>query len=566
MRTKFKIGILVLALALVWAAAANAQNLPANFVFNSNVPAGFGQIGIIQAATLAKQGNAVNAADFGGTLTINGITMIVPDFTVIQMPANTLTWAQLFDPAVSLRVYDNSIPAPVLPEVLFPNHPAGVTGLALADVPAVPGPGVFPGPFPCFNATVVGNIDVKNSLGKGANAYIVGLIVPLDQDLGNAGEGFITFIDYPRGRFEVNGTLGVAGTGQVIELNDPLGRFGKAHSPDPRWSVDPDNPTVTAGNGYPMGISKVAFGAGNDPDRPFYNRPVNPAIGVAGHDPFLQAGSPFQAFQMPAKAAPNGAGVTTPDPWKQAPYMLGDSVGWSGILVKFDPQAPINPLLPMRQQMYISANTLGSDKIAFYTASGPSATTGPCYLQGPIRHSIVGTGGAPITVPANAGLGILGGIIPLPEPKLVFAAAGWCTDNTALVDIFQIAINPASGTEVPRLLGTVLPQAGQAGKGQRGRFTFQIAKANLGSPTRVYQFKSRHGTIQLPNQVGLNGAVLPGLLSGQYHYPQFGFQFPDTFPGFPIFPNNFQDIQFLTLGEGGNPSVAGISPFPPFTP
>ena len=48
--------------------------------------------------------------------------------------------------------------------------------------------------------------------------------------------------------------------------------------------------------------------------------------------------------------------------------------------------------------------------------------------------------------------------------------------------------------------------------------------------------------------------TLPGLLSGQYLFPQFGFQFADAPPGFPNVPNNFQAMNFLTAGEGGNPS------------
>lgn len=571
MKPKLKITlVLVIALSLIWAAGANAQLT----VFNSNVPAGFCQSGLIQQATVDTA--AVNS---GGTLTMNGITMIVPTNTVVQMPANTLTWAQLFDPAVSLAVYDNTIPAQATPPI---NHPLGMTGLALADAPATfpPAvPGAYPGPFPSFNAIVFGNIDVKGAAGKGVGAYIVGLILPINQDLGNLGSGFITFIDYTNGRIEVNGTLNTAGTGTVIEINDPIGRFGKAHSPDPRWSADTDNPTILARNGYPMGLPKVAPPA-IDPDRPIYNRPLNPAVGAAGHDPFLQAGAPFLQIQMPAKAAPNGAGVTTPDPFKQAPFMIGDYVSWEGILVKFNPSAPITPFnpalpagagnLPLNKQIYISAHTLGSDVIEISTAPGTAAAAGPCYLSGPIGHSIVGTGGnvAGINVPPNPALGIIGGNIPLPEPKNNIAVHGWCTDSTNLVDIYAVDINPVTGVEVPRLLGTVLPEPGfAAGKGNKGRFTFNVSKALFGPPTRVYQFVSRHGApIQLPPQSGLNGAALPVLLSGQYHFPQFGFQFADTAPGSPIIPLNFQVFNFLSAGEGGNPSAGPLNPFPPVTP
>ena len=65
----------------------------------------------------------------------------------------------------------------------------------------------------------------------------------------------------------------------MVEINDPIGRYGLAHSPDPRFTADTDNPTVTTGNGFPMGLPTVAPPA-IDPDRPLSNRPLNPAPGV----------------------------------------------------------------------------------------------------------------------------------------------------------------------------------------------------------------------------------------------------------------------------------------------
>ncbi len=104
------------------------------------------------------------------------------------------------------------------------------------------------------------------------------------------------------------------------------------------------------------------------------------------------------------------------------------------------------------------------------------------------------------------------------------------------------------------------------GAGNKGRFRFDIGKGNFLPPTRVYQCVSRNGTLQLPNQSGLNGAPLPGLLVGQYHAPEFGFQFPDSVPGVPVMPNNFNVLPFLTQGEGGNPSAGPLIPQPPVTP
>jgi hypothetical protein len=542
---------LILAIGMLWAASANGQ------VVNANVPAGFGQAGYIQAATLDTPGD-VNS---GGTLTINGIKMIVPRNSVLQFPANTLRWADLFDPTVSQFVYDG---VPTEPNLTIP---AGTTGLALLDNPAQ---SLGTSPYLPFNAIVLGNIDLKNSTGHGAGAYIVGLILPVGQDLGNGGAGFISCIDYTKGRFEVGGTptstglCGAKATGTVIEINDPLGRYGWAHSPDPRWSVDPDNPTIASGNGYPMCLPRYDPKVKLDPDCPSFNRPLN----TTG-DPFLPLGVPLTVVTMPPSAAP---GTTKPDPWKPAPLMVGDYVAYAGVMYKNNPGAPLLPGTPLNQQTYISANTVGPDKVEIITAPCPSGTTsctatvGPAYMQ--LGRMVIGTGGTSLTVNPNSALGITGGTIPLPEPRNNIVVVGFVTDSTQLVDIFAVDINPSTGAETHRLLGTVLPEPGfPGGRGNKGRFRFEVGKGSFGNRTRVYMAQSHHGTVQVPNQT--QGTIHPpegGLLSGQYHAPMFTFQFPDAPPGFPIIPQNFNSMPFLTNGEGGNLSNGPLAPFPPFCP
>jgi len=403
----------------------------------------------------------------------------------------------------------------------------------------------------------------------GVNTYIVGLILPIGQDLGNGGAGVITFIDYAKGRFEVGGQLNTPGTGTVIEINDPSGRYGFAHSPDPRWTVDPDNPSVAAGNGYPMCIPRIAPPK-IDLSCPLFNRPLNPS--GAGQDPFLQPGAPLMVVNMPPSAKP---GTTKPDPWKEAPFMIGDFVAYAGVMYKNDPSAPIDPTKPWNQQTYISANTVGADKVALYTAPCASgkenctSSVGPAYMQ--LARMVIGTGGATpgTNVLPNANLGITGGQIPLPEPKNNIVITGFVTDSTQLVDIFAADIDPNNGNETPRLLGTVLPEpgvvVGGVGRGNKGRFRFEVGKGSFGNRTRVYLAQSHHGMVQVPNQ---HGTIHPkgGLISGQYHAPMFTFFFPDAPPGFPIIPQNFDSMPFLTQGEGGNPSAGPLSPFPPFCP
>jgi hypothetical protein len=552
-------------------------------VLNSNVPAGFAMTGFIQAATLTPGG----AANAGGTLTINNITMIVPGNSVIQMPAHALTWAQLFDPNQSAPVFDQALPAPATPPLNHPDVNAlgqPMTGLALADAPPTPAEaGTFPGVFPSCEVTVLGNIDAAGVSGNPPGSYIVALILPVAQELANGGAGFITAIDYTTGRFEVNGTLNTLGTGTVVEINDPVGRYGFAHSPDPRFTADTDNPTIVSRNGYPMGIPTVAPPA-IDPDRPLYNRPLNPEPGVTTpfpHDPFLEIGALLTAFAMPAKAAPNQADDTTPDPWKQVPFMVGDYVTFSGNLCKFDPNAPITPFDPsapigpgnlsMHQQCYISANTVSAETLEVTTAPGTvAAGAGPAYML--LFRSTIGTGGASLTVPAQPALGIQGGVIPIAEPRRNIVIGGWVTDATQLVDIFAVDVNPENGAETPRLLGTVLPEAGPPGMGNKGRFRFEVGAGNFLPVTREFVVETQHGQVQLGNQVGLNGAPLEGLLAGQYQAPNFTYQIADAPPGFPVSPSNFNDFPFLVNGEGtrtisGAPVTIGpLAPQPPSVP
>jgi hypothetical protein len=554
---KLKITVVtILALALFWALGATGQT-----VLNGNVPAGFLQAGYIQTATLDGLG--------GGTLTMNGIKMIVPANTVVQFPASTQTWAQLFSASVTAPVYDSLVPVQATPVI------AAGSGLAMADNQGILGyasagaPSGLSPELP-FNALVQGNIDVQNTTGNGVGAYIVGLILPINQDVGNGGAGFINCIDYLKGRFEVGGTpsalpggaCGATPTGTVIELNDPTGRYGFAHSPDPRWSVDPDNPTISSFNGYPMGIPKVAPPA-IDPDRPIYNRPLNtPAV-----DPFLQPGTPLIAFSMPPSAAP---GATKPDPWKQAPFMVGDYVLYAGVLYSNNPRAFLNSALPINQQTYISANTVTAANLMIYTAPGRPGRVGPAYIQLAGRM-VIGNGGSAFSVPPNPGgaTGIQGGVIPNLDPKLNIDIRGYCTDPTALVDIFAIDVNPSSGNPTFRMLATLIPDSGVPGtpapKGTRGRFRFQVGKGDFLPTTRAYAAMTRHGTVQLGVQVG-NIKPANGLLAGQYQAPMFNFIFPDPPQGFPAIPINFDTMPFLAQGEGGNTAAGPLTPFPPFIP
>ena len=77
--------------------------------------------------------------------------------------------------------------------------------------------------------------------------YIAGLLFISQQSL-NSSQGFIESLDYANGIMVVNGTK--------VQINDPLGRFSVGKSPDVRFSIDEDNPTVRAETAFPMCIPR----------------------------------------------------------------------------------------------------------------------------------------------------------------------------------------------------------------------------------------------------------------------------------------------------------------------
>ncbi len=238
---------------------------------------------------------------FGGTVTLNNVTMTVPCNTVIQMPANTLRWR------------------------------AFVEGIANSAFPTLPVELRSPGVYASYEVHVIGNIV------DAAQTRVAGLIF-VSQSSVNSASGVIKRIDYGTGDIEVdNGD----GTAAVVQINDPNGRFGRAQSPDERFSVDDANPTVHAATGYPMCVPRTDPASGDDTLCPQRNRPK----AAAGCRNFSQAGvSPLPVsgeltppatgqeycsqFVMPD--APLGS---QPDAHEQAPFEVGDFISYSGTLI-----------------------------------------------------------------------------------------------------------------------------------------------------------------------------------------------------------------------------------------
>src|SRR3954451_6183945 len=254
---------------------------------------GFDVTGFIQDATVSRDNAAcpdvTDPARRGGTVTLKGVQIVVPCDFVVQMPANTLRWAGMA---------------------------AGGRSLAL-------GRG-----WPSFEIRAIGNIV--------DGAHIAGLLFA-SQQAANAQTGTIRRIDYATGNLEVD--TGDPDHPAVVQLNDPNGRFGRAQSADPRFTVDDANPTVHAATGYPMCVPRTDPARSDDPLCPQRNRPAPPCrnFSQAGVAPPIGSGelsppAPDQKlcsqFVMPAP--PAGPGITDgPDARQQAAFEVGDTITYS---------------------------------------------------------------------------------------------------------------------------------------------------------------------------------------------------------------------------------------------
>jgi hypothetical protein len=521
MRSKLTFTIFLVGLGLLWVTGASAQVTPGS---QTPPPPAFDMTGFIQEATLDTTNAICTPADpvlAGGTMTLNGIKMIVPCNSIIQMPATFLTWAQIFT--------DPTFNTPVNPLGVTPlTHPATQTGFALTDTM---GTALTP-PFPSFEVRAVGNI-VPDPLG-GPPRYIVGLIVPITQELFNTSSGIVSFIDYTTGSFRVGGKIpdancvqgqpfgGATCSGAPAQFNDPVGRFGLAHSPDPRFTADTDNPTIHASSGYPVCIPRTDPAVAIDPECPATNRPLNgdPNFPV---DPFLAAGAPLKTFDMPPAGTP---GVTT-DPTKQVPVMVGDWITYSGTLFKLDPALPATTA-----NSYISIHTL-EDDLGVYTAPG----TDPAYVF--VESILLGSGG----------LGIPN--IPFEATTRIFVVS-FTTDPSRNVEFFAKDVNPCTGEVKDRHLVTIAPLTLPLTQRGRARLILPGGGA-FEPPTR--EMKARI-VGAAPGLIAANG-----LKAGEFSLPNFDFIGPERIVfGTPTYPMNFEDFPFLKWGSGPLDGFGGVGP------
>lgn len=515
----------------------------------------FNVIGFLQNASVSDANcSGLPASQWGGSAIVNGLTIVIPCNTTLQMPAATFTWADLFDPTK----FETTLSTP-----------------ASLELPSAGGPGTGRAfNFPSTEVNVLGNIV--------AGRYIAGLVFISQQSL-NTGVGYITGFDYESGVIYVGGRKG-ADAQTRLQLNDPRGRFSKGQSADTRFAVDDENPTIRAATGYPMCIPRAdPTTKADDPRCPKRNRPRAPACrNFAAANVALPS---RQELTAPAAGQiycssfvmgdPATAGSNDPISSEQAPFQIGDFIQYSGTLLRGDSKGPGG-------SDTISVHTIEAN-VGIYTEPG----TLPVYL-------------AITSASVSAEAPRIFNNIPQEAPdRLVLEAV--VTDVTSIVDIYLVDLDTATRKETQRWITPASMTSGIGSWGSNneiidggittqftgpvpGRVRIRANRATPGilySPTRYMRVAAR----QLCDPANINGLVIAinralpvgvrrpmvpclirataanGLKSGQYLAPTVNFLFPEAIvPGDPTVPNNFWGMGFLVNGEG--PGTGPLMPTP----
>jgi hypothetical protein len=498
---------------------------------------GFDVTGFIKDATVVTGTtdpscpNVTDPTHFGGSVTVNSTKITIPCNLVIQMPANTFTWANFMKgPALDLT--------------------SGVSS-------------------PSFEMRLVGNVvGGPSTPSKPLGEYIAGLAFASQQGA-NTGTGVISAIDYSTGNISVN--TGAGNAPAVIQLNDPTGEFGRAQSPDARFSVDNQNPTVHSGTGYPMCVPRTDPAVAGDPLCPQSNRPKPNPVSHACNNTFNLAVLP-KGGNLPGPAvgqvycsqwimdSVGTSPVVNGDPRQQAPFEVGDNITWSGTLIRGLAGAAD----------LISAHTVEA-QVGIYTVPG----TLPNY----VAIGSFGVGSADTALTAVSGVAQEGA-------DRIFLEAE-TTDVQTPVDIYMTDTDPTTGVVHNRWVTpwemTGENQLGNPPGGintqmtgvQSQRIRLRAAKAPVGllnQPSRNVRVVNRKLCTPQPfTVVGqafqdacINGAptVANGLQAGEYTAPTFEYIFPENVhQGDAIVPFDLWHLPALALGEGKG-GVGPLSPTP----
>jgi len=471
----------------------------------------FAMTGFIQSMKLDTPGDIFSA----GSFVMNGITIIVPRNTILQMPALALTWAELWSNAP--KVYKDQ----------------NLTGLALSDTPT---------PLASYEITVNGNRVISGA----SDQYIAGLIFISQQSL-NTSQGYINGFDYTKAVPEILVSKTLHGpVGARIRLNTPHERYGlKDPNADVRFTSDEDNPTILARNGYPMCLPRVNPATGTDSLCPQWNRPTDPFTGAYATNYTMQyAGKgvldvPTNIYHQVAITTPPTTPPVKPDPFEQAPFEVGDYLTYIGTLTSDGAGG-----------QYISAHTVVAD-LAIQTAPG----TWPVYTTIEDLRIFVG--------------GVRNPIFPLEGQEKIFGDA-FSTDYSQLVDIYAVDVDPCTGARTHRFYMSSDPFGPPLG-GLRGRARFRATIGNFLPATREMAAVSRSMTGGQPVDFVPLRLTANGVAAGIFQAPQFTFIFPENLViGSQQIPLTFEQFPFLVNGSGPYFPIDGSLPSPgsagPITP
>lgn len=470
-------------------------------------PSQFDIVGFLQEASIPSGAGPTT----GGKMKVNGHVITVPDNTIVILPANALTWQELFAQA--------------------PPGSNG-TGMAIAD-----------GAKYTYEAHVIGN--------RVGDTYIAGLIYISQQDL-NAGAGFINYIDYAKGNIYVGGTvnknsagvpvntLDTANPGARLRINDPSGKFGPASFgptasvvQDQRFTLDPDNPTIRSATGFPMCLPRTD---------PAGTTPPPDALCPEGNRPKDGAGNFLTTINMPDPGTITGGRL--PDPRIMAPFEVGDYVNYAGTMMSDG------------LGTFVSAHTVTSN-VAIYTFPG----TNPAYVA--VEVTIIGTGGLTVLGAGEAAIRTkFEGMTTDPSRNIHlygidFDASGKSSDR----DFGTTGVDPGPPGGAQKGRWRFLPPC----KGTAPAF-----KVCTPPPAGVFTPPPREVRAVIegawtPTTTAASTGGANGLMAGQYHAPILEYIFPENIPGTPPPPNNFETIPFLALGgytSAGGTLAGQLSPWP----
>ncbi len=438
----------------------------------------FASVDSLCAAPATNPPSPANCKGAGGWIQVNNHVIRVPQNTILQMPAATLTWEEVFEFNSTGNTRE--------------------TGLALSDTSRLPG---------TFEVHIQGNV-VNGT-------YIAGLMFIAQQSL-NSSQGFIESLDYANGIMVVNGTR--------VQINDPAGKFSVGQSPDARFSIDEDNPTVRSETAYPMCIPRV--------DPATVVPPATEDLLCPQKNRRDATGKVQMIFTVDAPGtAPSAADPTPSDPTVFAPFEVGDYVTYAGTFM-IDNKGP-----------YVSAHTIIAN-VGIYTWPG----TDPAYVA--IDVLLQGVGG--VANPAFP-----------QEAAIRTRVEGFSTDPSRTVDVYAIDVDCGTGAakaRTPWVSGFAVDPGPPTGAA-KGRWRWRPAGGNFLPPSRAIGARISGGV-----QAVVNPTL--GILTDQYQAPNFTFIFPENLGiGNPPVPSNFGDMAFLRNGSGpwngaANQFIGQLNPWP----